>query len=82
MPALVATRYNPDLKAKYDELHWRRRAGNVATTAIMRKLLITANVVATHLQPRQTVVHARTRVGHAVDTGKKVLLYTLHAGIS
>ena len=115
MPALVATRYNPDLKAKYDQLIGAGKPGNVAITAIMRKLLITANVVATHLRPRQTVVHARiircseakrsewldrtrrnqptaranivtwarpTRVGHVVDTGKKVLLNTLHAGIS
>ena len=45
MPALVATRYNPDLKAKYDQLIAAGKPGKVAITAIMRKLLITANAL-------------------------------------
>jgi len=45
MPALVATRYNPDLKAKYDQLIGAGKPGKVAITAIMRKLLITANAL-------------------------------------
>jgi transposase len=45
MPALVATRYNPDLKAKYDQLIDAGKPGKVAVTAIMRKLLITANAL-------------------------------------
>ena len=45
MPALVATRYNPDLKAKYDQLICAGKPGKVAITAIMRKLLITANAL-------------------------------------
>ena len=115
MPALVANRYNPDLKAKYDQLIGAGKPGNVAITAIMRKLLITANLVrypsaappdgspcADHSLQRSEaqrmadrtrrnqptaraniVTWARpTRVGHVVDTGQKVLLNTLHAGIS
>ena len=45
MPALVATRYNPDLKAKYDQLIGAGKPGKVAIIAIMRKLLITANAL-------------------------------------
>lgn len=45
MPALVATRYNPDLKAKYDELIRAGKPGKVALTAIMRKLIVTANAL-------------------------------------
>src|SRR4029077_17811888 len=37
MPALVATRYNPGLKAKYDQLIRAGKSGKVALTAIMRK---------------------------------------------
>jgi len=42
MPALVAMRFNPDLKAKYTAL---REAGKPAKVAIMRKLLETANAL-------------------------------------
>lgn len=43
MPALVASRFNPDLKAKYQQLVSAGKPAKLALTAIMRKLLITAN---------------------------------------
>jgi transposase len=45
MPALVAARYNPDLKAKYKQLTNAGKPAKVALTAIMRKLIIMANVL-------------------------------------
>ena len=45
MPALVAARYNPDLKAKYDQLRAAGKPAKVAITAIMRKLIILANTL-------------------------------------
>jgi len=45
MPALVATRYNPGLKAKYDQLIRAGKSGKVALTAIMRKLVVMANAL-------------------------------------
>lgn len=45
MPALVAIRFNPDLKRKYDELRDRGKPPKVAITAVMRKLLILANAL-------------------------------------
>lgn len=45
MPALVAARFNPDLKAKYDQLIAAGKPPKVALTAIMRKLLILANAL-------------------------------------
>lgn len=45
MPALVATRFNPDLKAKYDTLRKARKPLKVAITAIMRKLVVLANAL-------------------------------------
>ena len=45
MPALVATRFNPDIKAKYDQLREAGKPAKVAITAAMRKLLITANAL-------------------------------------
>lgn len=45
MPALVAIRFNPDLKAKYDALIKARKPPKVAITAIMRKLLVLANTL-------------------------------------
>lgn len=40
MPALVAIRFNPDLKAKYDRLKAAGKASKLAITAVMRKLII------------------------------------------
>ncbi len=40
MPALVAARFNPDLKAKYQQLIEVGKPAKVGLTAIMRKLLL------------------------------------------
>jgi len=45
MPALVATRFNAAMKAKYDALLAAGKPPKVALTAIMRKLLILANAL-------------------------------------
>ncbi len=45
MPALVAARFNPDLKAKYQALLAAGKPAKVALTAIMRKLIILANAL-------------------------------------
>ncbi|WP_353642618.1 transposase [Mesorhizobium sp. WSM2239] len=43
MPALVAMRFNPNLKAKYEHLIATGKPAKKAITAIMRKLVILAN---------------------------------------
>jgi len=45
MPALVAARFNPDLKAKYLQLIAAGKPAKVAITAIMRKLIVLANAL-------------------------------------
>ena len=45
MPALVAMRHNPDLKAKYQALRDAGKPAKVAIVAIMRKLVETANAL-------------------------------------
>ena len=45
MPALVAMRFNPDLKAKYRQLVDAGKPAKVAITAIMRKLIVLANAL-------------------------------------
>ena len=45
MPALVAIRFNPDLKAKYNHLLAAGKEKKVAITAVMRKLLVLANAL-------------------------------------
>ena len=45
MPALVAMRYNPDMKAKYEALRAAGKPAKVAIVAIMRKLIETANAL-------------------------------------
>lgn len=45
MPALVAMRFNPDLKAKYASLREAGKPAKVAIVALMRKLLETANAL-------------------------------------
>lgn len=45
MPALVACRFNPDLKAKYDHLTATGKPPKVAITAVMRKLIVLANAL-------------------------------------
>lgn len=45
MPALVAKRFNPDLKAKNDQLKAAGKASKVAITAIMRKMIVLATAL-------------------------------------
>ncbi len=45
MPALVATRFNPDMKAKYTAMCSAGKPKKVALIAIMRKLLELANAL-------------------------------------
>ena len=45
MPALVATRFNVDMKAKYQALVAAGKPPKVAITAVMRKLIILANAL-------------------------------------
>ncbi len=45
MPALVAMRYNSDLKAKYENLRAAGKPAKVAIVAIMRKLIEMANAL-------------------------------------
>ena len=45
MPALVAARFNPDLKAKYQQLVSAGKPAKIAITAVMRKLVVTANAL-------------------------------------
>jgi transposase len=55
MPALVAMRFNPDMKAKYEQLTNAGKAPKQAITAIMRKLIVLANALlkkATPWQPK------------------------------
>jgi hypothetical protein len=45
MPALVATRFNPDMKAKYKQRINAGKPAKVALTAVMRKLILLANAL-------------------------------------
>ena len=45
MPALVAIRFNPPLKAKYDTLIAAGKPAKLAITAIMRCIITTANAL-------------------------------------
>ena len=45
MPALVAARFNPDLKQKYQQLIANGKPAKLAITAVMRKLIVTANAL-------------------------------------
>lgn len=45
MPALVAIRFNTDLKRKYRQLLERGKAPKLAITAVMRKLVLLANAL-------------------------------------
>ncbi len=53
MPALVATRFNPELKAKYQALVTAGKPAKVAITAVMRKLLLLANALLRDRRPWQ-----------------------------
>ena len=45
MPALVATRYNPDMRIVYDRLVGSGKPAKVAITAVMRKMIVLANAL-------------------------------------
>lgn len=45
MPALVAARFNPDLKAKYQHLIAAGKPPKIAIVAIMRKMIVIANAL-------------------------------------
>lgn len=45
MPALIAARFNPDLKAKYQQMVAAGKPAKVAITTVMRKLVVTANAL-------------------------------------
>ncbi len=45
MPALVATRFNPDIKAKYQQLRAQGKPAKIAFTAVMRKLIVITNTL-------------------------------------
>lgn len=45
MPAIVAMRFNPDLKAKYQSLRNAGKPAKIAITALMRKLIELANTL-------------------------------------
>ncbi|GAB5406951.1 MAG: hypothetical protein Aurels2KO_51820 [Aureliella sp.] len=45
MAALVSTRYNPTMKAFYERLVSKGKTKKVALVAVMRKLLVTLNVM-------------------------------------
>jgi transposase len=53
MPALVAMRFNPDLKAKYQQLLSVGKPAKVAIAAIMRKLIVLANALLKANRPWQ-----------------------------
>jgi transposase len=53
MPALVAMRFNPDLKAKYQQLVAGGKPAKVAIAAIMRKLIVLANALLKANRPWQ-----------------------------
>ena len=59
MPALVASRCNPDLKRTYEVLVANGKPPKVALTAVMRKLLVLANVLIQ--QDRTWTAHAPGR---------------------
>ena len=45
MPAVVASRFNPDLRTKYDQLITAGKQPKLAITVIMRKLIVLANAL-------------------------------------
>ena len=45
MPALVASRFNPDLRATYERLVAAGKPKKLALVAVMRKLIVLANAL-------------------------------------
>ena len=62
IPALAAIRCNPDLRAKYRQLRGQGKPPKVALTAVMRKLLLLANVL---LEQNRSWLPDRPRRGSA-----------------
>ena len=56
MPALVASRFNPDLKAIYQRLKATGKPAKVAITAIMRKLVVLANALLSNRRNWQSLL--------------------------
>lgn len=56
MPALVAARFNPEMKARYCKLIEAGKPAKIAITAIMRKLIVLANAL---LRDRRSWVEIR-----------------------
>ena len=48
MPALVAARFNPDLRQRYQNMIKAGKPAKVALTALMRKLIVLANSLVQH----------------------------------
>jgi transposase len=45
LPAVVATRFNLDVKAEYEQLISVEKCKKLAITAVMRKLIVMANAL-------------------------------------
>jgi transposase len=45
MPALVAARFNPDMKATHQQLTGAGKPAKLALTAVMRKRIVLANAL-------------------------------------
>ena len=66
MPALAASRYNPQQKAFYERLRTRHPSGKAALCAVMRKLLVLAFSLhqskEDYAQTRTTVTHKHQKI--------------------
>ena len=63
MPARVAARFNPDLKAKYQAMIAAGKPPKVALTALMRKLIELAN----------TLIHANRKWSPKAARPRRIL---------
>ncbi|SEI19954.1 Transposase IS116/IS110/IS902 family protein [Rhizobium tibeticum] len=66
MPALVAARFNPDLKATYNALIGTGKPPKVAITAIMRKLIVLANALLRDNRSKSRLIKTDTLVRYSV----------------
>lgn len=62
MPALVASRFNPDLQEKYQAMIKAGKPPKVALTAIMRKLIELANALLRRQKPARPCGQREARV--------------------
>jgi transposase len=67
MPALVAARFNPDLKATYTQLVKAGKHAKLALTALMRKLIVLANALLRAHRSRASHGTARDGALHVLD---------------